>query len=579
MLIALVVIAVIVIAGVAYYTTMPAPGPTPTPTPTMTATAMGPETLVFSVVGAHWAMVKMGPDPALDTAVCGYIPLLYETLFEYDPVALQSGQYKIIPWLAQSYSASPDGLHWTFNLRKGVKFHTGNEMTADDVVYSYKRFYFGDWTAITNYLWAPQFISMPMNIATIEKTDDYTVTITLKARIPTFTEFLAQTQWSIVDSKAVQAHEKTLPEFGNAKDLGYTWLNNENNDAGTGTYVIKRIDQTIRYEFTLFDGWWGGPPELKLNKPVFKNIVYIPVNDDTDGRLKILKGDVQIISDFLAETVAALKTQPGIATSTTYAPDGMGLWMHCVNGPLKNWQVRKAIKMAINYTAMADVVNAGGSVVAQGHFLAGMVGWEKNARYFPDAQYAEANALLDKAGYPVKSDGFRFHINMYLRPAPRWGLDFTKIGLAIRADLANIKIDAVPVVLEVSEYYSHVYGPSEEMMWVQPFNTNLHTSPIELLSYWAAPNGGPFYFGYNRTTQPPEFIDKTDELFNKALAEPDDAARVPIMQELDAYVLEHGPYVTVADANYHVAFSAHLKGFFWGPKLLLPALFFTTWQA
>lgn len=570
-IILIVVVVVVIAAGVGYYITIP-PAPTPTPTP------VGPEKLVYTEVGAHWALIKYGMEPAIHGPKASIHFLVYESLFEYDPYAQQRGEYKIIPWLAESYTISPDGLTWTIKLRKGVKFHTGNEMTADDVVYSYNRYWFFDWSRIAGYTIEPPRRDMPPNVESFEKVDDHTVKITLKALIPNFPEFLAESCWSILDSKAVKEHEITLPEFGNAPDFGYTWLGIENNAPGTGPYKVKRIEQTIRYELELFEDYWGGPPELGLPKPQFKEILYLPLEEDADARMKLLRGDVHVVSDFLAETVIALGKYPEVKTYLGYSPMGMGLWMHTVSGPLKDWRVRKAIKMAVNYTEIKVVACAEGSVIAQGSFLAGMTGWEKNARYFPGAQYDEANVLLDEAGYEVQADGWRFHVNMYLRPAPRWGLDFAKIGLVIRDNLAKVKIDAMPIVLHVAEYYAHVWTPEEECMWVQPFDSRQYTSPTMLMGHYGL--GKLWWFGFNATTQP-DIADKIEEmhaLYAEALAEPSDEARVAIYQEVDALALEYGPFVTVANSLYHVGYNAHLQGFWWGPKGITPAIFFMKWS-
>src|SRR5437764_7079610 len=62
------------------------------------------------------------------------IPLVYEPLLRYDP------QGNLLPWLAESFSMSPDGKLWTFNLRKGVKWSNGDEFTSDDVKYTFERY-------------------------------------------------------------------------------------------------------------------------------------------------------------------------------------------------------------------------------------------------------------------------------------------------------------------------------------------------------------------------------------------------------------------------------------------------------
>ncbi len=543
-------------------------------TPTATTTKK-PDTLYISALGAHWAQIMFGPDPHFDGPKCELIPLVYEMLFAFDPEALKEGKYKVIPWLAESYEVSEDGLVYTIKLRKGIKFHTGNEMTADDVVYSIWRTAIADWTPIAPYLIEPKPHFLGKAIKDVKKVDDYTVQIILSTPDPWLPEELTSTFFAIIDSKAVQEHTKELAEYDNHPDWGYTWLYKEAGDAGTGPYKIKEWRFTERYELERFDDYWGGPPELNLPKPEFKYVVYIPVNEEADARLKLVKGDLHVVTDFLAETMPALERTPGVKTFMGPYPFGMTLWMHTVKGPLKDWRVRKAIKMAINYTAIEELTHEG-AYIAQGLFMAGMEGWEKNARYFPGAQYDEANELLDEAGYPVQEDGWRFHIKLLIRPSPRWGLDFTSLALQVKSDLAKIKIDVTPVVLHVSEYYAHVWNPEEEMMWIQPWDSRIPSSPIQMIQAWVAPNPL-WWFGFNETTQPPEIIEHLRDLYDQALHEKDPQKRIELLQDLEAYWLEYGPHVNLANAKTHIGYREELEGFFWSTTSLFPSIFYLHW--
>jgi peptide/nickel transport system substrate-binding protein len=76
-------------------------------------------------------------DPALtyDTGSCEIVQNIYETLVFYDG----SSTDKFVPQLAESWTTSEDGKTWTFNIRKGVKFHNGEDMTASDVAFSFQR--------------------------------------------------------------------------------------------------------------------------------------------------------------------------------------------------------------------------------------------------------------------------------------------------------------------------------------------------------------------------------------------------------------------------------------------------------
>jgi len=548
----------------------------PTTTP-----AGKPDKLVFTQIGSHFALLKYGNDPATDSLASPLMPFMYETLFEWDPRALMEGNLVIMPWLAESYKVSADGLTWDIKLREGVKFHTtGNEMTADDVKYSYDRYWFYDWTPFTALSpILPLSKLIPDKFESFEVVDKYNFRINLTGLIPDLNQYLAKLYFAVVDSKEVEAHTINLPQFGNVPDWGFTWLNDELGEVGTGPYRMKQFEMTVRYELEYNEDYWGGPPELNLPTPQFKNLLYVPSEEDADARMKLVRGDVHIVADFLADTLVALEENPDVITQMSPSPNMMGLWMHCMNGPLQNWQVRKAIKMALDYDEIIELGAAGGAEVAQGAFMAGMPRWTENARYFTGAQYAEANATLEAAGYPVLEDGFRFHVKMYLRPAPRYGLDFTSLGLVVRDQLRKIGIDVIPIVLHVSEYYAHVFDVEEEMIWVQPGDTTMTPgTPTYLMGSWGKSSNYPWY-ALNGTTNP-EIADELaqiETLYEQSLSEPDDAARLEIYLEIDRLALEYGGHVTIASALYHNAYNANIKGFFWGPKQLPHSIFYLEW--
>jgi len=589
------IIVLAIVAGAAYYSTLPQNQQTSTSTTASTVSPSTNNTLIVTDIGAHWADVQYGDDPALDGAAAIHTALIYETLFAYDPYAYRdNGTYKVVPWLVQNYSVSSDGLVYTMTLRHGITFHSGDPMTANDVVYSLNRLLFYNWTPMATYTSVGFGTYAPVNFKSIQKVDNYTFTITLTSPTSTSTvllPYLAYAVTGILDSKLVIAHTITLPQFNNTSDFGYTWLNN-GGDAGSGPYEALDINpSTYTWQVQYFNGYWGGPPELHLPTPSIKKIIIVKYDDDTAARLALLKGDVDIANGFLANTEAALSTDPTIQTFGGPSLYGMALNMHTATGPLKDWRVREAIKMAINYTEIVQVGAQGGAMIEQGSFGRQMPGYNATANYFPGAQYARANQLLDEAGYPIQSDGYRMHINLYIRPAPRFGLDFTALALVLRQNLQNIHIDVLPIVLEPSDYYSHVYTVSEPMMWIQPYD--YLNSPIDAIGYeeqaagqinrvGLEPGGK---YGWNETTQPASMFNGTDivaqadSLYDQASMTTNTTQRIALLQQLDILMLQYGPNVGLCQATNHVAYSAQLTGVFWGPKNLFSSIWFIQWKS
>jgi peptide/nickel transport system substrate-binding protein len=133
------------------------------------------------------------------------------------------------PEVAESWSVSNDGVTWTFKIRKGIMFHSGRELTADDVVFSLQRVLILKQTAA----WVlEQFVSNPDNI---KKIDDYTVQIVLdKPVAPTF--FLSALTFPT--SARLDKQEVLARQVGN--DLGSAWLTDHS--AGSGVIQACKMD-------------------------------------------------------------------------------------------------------------------------------------------------------------------------------------------------------------------------------------------------------------------------------------------------------------------------------------------------
>src|SRR5579871_3595121 len=112
----------------------PLPSATPPSNPAATvAPASAPPTTGGTL---NYTLADLGTEnnDVILAATNNVTPLIYEPLLRYDP------QGNLVPWLAESFSMSPDGRLWTFNLRKGVKWSNGDDLTSDDVKFSFERF-------------------------------------------------------------------------------------------------------------------------------------------------------------------------------------------------------------------------------------------------------------------------------------------------------------------------------------------------------------------------------------------------------------------------------------------------------
>ena len=471
-------------------------------------------------------------------------------------------------------TVSADGLVYTIKLRRGVTFHSGNEMTADDVVYSYRRCIplFDGWAIeLITYGQIPDAYGMAEIVDSVDKVDDYTVRVTLKQKYPFIVEHMAQQFWVIMEKAQVEGNAITTAD--GRSDHGAGWVYDEINEAGTGPYTIDVYIPMEVYKLKRVDNYWGGPPELDLPTPKFETINLIPVVEEADARMKLEVGELDIIWDVLPETVDVYRERAGFETYTAPTTSLMGFWMHTYSGPLWDWRVRKAVKMALDYDAFAEKIMLDTAYVCQGAYYYGAPGYEKTAHYFPGAEYEEAMALLEEAEYPVQADGWRFELDIYARPAPRFGMDFIDFALKCKDDLAKVQIKVNILVFEVGEYYELMYEPTIEGVWLVPGGIFSKTEPYFYFGTYALLMGN-IYTHFNATTQP-EIVPTARSMFDSILDETDADVRFEMWQEFDAYMLEKGPIITLVLNGDRYIYTDKLTGFFpGGLKWIWPAIFY-----
>jgi peptide/nickel transport system substrate-binding protein len=214
---------------------------------------------------------NLDPHTIFDTARAASRFNLYDGLYRW-----VDNPPKMIPWLAESHSVSPDGKVYTFKLRQNAKFHDGKPVTADDVVYSIERIIALKKGAASLYL----DVVKP---GTTKALDSHTVQFNLSAPSAIFLTTVPDIL--VVNSALVKANEKD-------KDWGEAWL--ARNEAGSGSYVLRRHDPAVGFTARRFAdhfaGWTGQP---------FDDLEFRTVLETNTRVLGLIRGDYQGADGYL----------------------------------------------------------------------------------------------------------------------------------------------------------------------------------------------------------------------------------------------------------------------------------------
>jgi peptide/nickel transport system substrate-binding protein/oligopeptide transport system substrate-binding protein len=354
-------------------------------------------------------------DPAIgyDWQNWSMIKSLFDGLMDYKP-----GTTELVPDLAESYEISPDGTTFTFKLRKGVKFHNGREMTAEDVKYSIDRVVNpttqspgqGFFASIKGYEEAAA--GKADGLSGITVVDPLTIKFELTRPDATFLHVMAINFSHVVPKEEV---ERWGADFGK-------------HPVGTGAFKLGEwtLGQRLVFERNA-DYWHKGLPHLD-------KITFEIGQEPIVALLRLQKGEIDVPGDGIppakfqevmndpeqkARVVEGGQLHTGYVTMNVNIP------------PFDNVKVRQAVNMAINKDRIVQLIN-NRAVPANQPLPPSMPGYAKDYKgYHYDP--AKAKELLAEAGH---ADGFTTDLYvMNTDPNPR-------IAQGIQQDLAAIGIKA-----------------------------------------------------------------------------------------------------------------------------------------
>ena len=439
--------------------------------------------------------------------------------------------------VAKGWTISADGKTFSFELKPGLKFASGNPLTAEDVVFSLQRAVLLDKTPafiLTQFGWSKA------NVADkLRQTGPLSLSFeTDKAYAPSFVlNCLTANVASIVD-------KKLLLSKAQHNDMGAAWL--KLNHAGSGPYKLRdwRANEILVLER---NEAYHGP------RPALQRAIYRHVKEAATQRLLLEKGDVDIARNLAPQDLAAVGRNPDIRLASTAKGTIYYISLNQKNPNLARPEVREAFKWLVDYDAIGATLIKDIGVVHQNFLPAGLLGASSDRPFKLDVD--KARSLLAKAGL---ANGFK--VTMDMRTVqPVQGIAEAVQQTARRAGIA---IEILPGDgkqtltryrarkhdLYIGEWGADYWDPhtNADTFARNPDNGDDAVSrPLSWRNAWAIP----------------ELTKKSDA----ALLERDPARRARMYQELQAEFRKTSPFVMLFQQTQVAAMRGNVEGFKLGP--------------
>jgi peptide/nickel transport system substrate-binding protein/oligopeptide transport system substrate-binding protein len=434
----------------------------------------------------------------------------------------------VTPALAESWKASRDGLIWTFTLRKGVKFHHGREVTADDVVYSFTRILdravkSGAADLFMSIKGAQEFREgKAKRVSGLVALDRYTVQVALNEAVAPFVSILAVGHAKIVPKEVV---ERQGEAFGA-------------HPIGTGPFKFVRWERGKEIVLVTNPDYFGGSPKLsRIVYRVFQGEQFDRMYEEFQkGHLEDSPIPTQSYRQIVTERNHNYVKRPMLSVRF--------YGFNTRQRPLDDRRVRQALIYAIDRQALIDEVFLGRYATARGILPPGTQGFNPNLKgYSYDPQ--KARELLAQAGYPEGRG---------LPPISVW---------------SSVRHEGIVREHEQIKKYLEAIGARGEFHYLTDwpeFSKRLTEGKLPVFLYaWFAdvPDPDNFLFKLFHSRSPRNFFGYTnpvvDGLLLQARRESDLQRAVDLYRRAEQLIIDDAPIIPVWHYTYERLFQPYVR--------------------
>ena len=441
---------------------------------------------------------------------------LYETLIEVDADMTFYGQ------LAESWEI-PDETTYVFHLRQGVKFHSGREMTADDVVYTFDRILgkteAGDIGALGSKA------SYYGGVTAVEALDTYTVQFTLAEPNAAFLSTLTSNYGAIVDKDVIEENGDLMRA-----------------DGGTGPFTLGEWLPDNYVTITKFSDYWDA------DRVQLDGITYFLIGDEAARLAALRTGEIDFAS-LSATNIAAAEKEANLNVISYQTNDYIALGCNLSTPALQDINVRQALSYAMDRDAIINVV-FGGQAVPCSMVPPGLGHWSLDVSDMElyQTNVEKAKELMEAAGY---NDGNR----LTLKVAAGLMDSIRQAAVVLQQQLAEIYIDLEITNLESGEYVD-IWGKMstpEAGFDLMIVNDGAGTDPNRSISFFFGTGASANVFGFSN--------ERVDGLCAQGIATTDESKREEIYNEAQLICIEDCTKICIASPMKYFVTASYVEGF------------------